>query len=72
MFKYVLLVHPTIVVKRLHDEGKIDELWWDTYRNRQIETKERTYDQLIPAPESEKVVPIKKATAKAKNKASSS
>lgn len=43
-FKYVLLVHPTTVIKRLRDAGKISNLWWDTYRSRQIETKELTYE----------------------------
>lgn len=47
-YKYVLLVHPTVVVKKLHDDGKVDQLWWDTYRQRQIETKERTYDKIVP------------------------
>jgi hypothetical protein len=73
-YKYVLLVHPTIVVKRLYDAGKIDQLWWDTYRQRQIETKERTYEKLVPVEEPENVVPIEKAakTSKLKAKASPS
>ncbi len=65
-YKYVLLVHPTLVVKRLFDEGKIDAHWWNTYRQRQIETKERTYDQLVPADSDEKVVPLKKRKKKGK------
>ena len=44
--KYVLLVHPTIVIKALHDQGKIEGHWWDAYRQRQIESKELTYYQL--------------------------
>jgi hypothetical protein len=67
-YKYVLIVHPTIVVKRLHDQGKIDQAWWDTYRQRQIETKELTYAQLVAAPEPEKI--IKTVAAKKTKKAS--
>ncbi len=70
-YNHVLLVHPTIVVKKLYDDGKIDQLWWDTYRQRQIETKERTYDQLVQIGEDEKSVPNKNSKAKTM-KASSS
>jgi hypothetical protein len=45
--KFVLLIHPTIAVKKLHDGGKVEKAWWDTYRQMQIETKESTYEQLM-------------------------
>jgi hypothetical protein len=46
-YKYVVLVHPAIIVKNLCDEGKVDQLWLDTYRQMQIETKEASYEQLM-------------------------
>lgn len=70
-YRYVLLVHPTIVVKQLYDDGRIDEAWWDTYRQRQIETKERTYDQLMAANAPHGVVSIDGAKAKEKKVSSS-
>ncbi len=66
-YRYVLLVHPTIVVQKLRDSGKIDESWWQTYRQRQIESKERSFDKLTEAEKSGNVVPIKKAKKKSKN-----
>lgn len=66
-YKYVLLVHPTIVVRNLHDAGKIDPLWWDTYTQRQIETKQLSYDAIIEA-EEEKSAPDKKARPKTKKR----
>ncbi|MCP4492935.1 MAG: hypothetical protein GY820_37380 [Gammaproteobacteria bacterium] len=64
-YKYVLLIHPTIWVKKLHDEAKIDDRWWETYRQRQIEAKERSYDQLVSKDEEGKVLPIEKVKKKA-------
>jgi hypothetical protein len=72
-YKFVLLVHPTIAVKKLHEKGKIDPTWWDTYRQRQIETKEPTYEALIERysiaevqeEDEEKVTPITAAKGKA-------
>jgi hypothetical protein len=46
-FKFVLLVHPTIVVQKLRDKGKLDDHWWDSYRARQIDAKEATYAELM-------------------------
>lgn len=46
-YKYVVLVHPAIVVKKLCDVGKVDPSWLDTYRQMQIETKEASYEQLM-------------------------
>jgi hypothetical protein len=59
-YKNVLLVHPTVVIQKLRDQGKIDDSWWQTYRQRQIETKERNYEDLTAAQKSENVVPISK------------
>lgn len=44
-YKYVLLVHPTVAVQRLHDSGKVAGEWWNAYTARKIETKELTYEQ---------------------------
>lgn len=60
-YKHVMLVHPAIAVKKLKDESKIEQTWWDTYRQMQIETKESTYEQLIARNQPEKVVPIRSA-----------
>jgi len=60
-YKYVLLVHPSIAVKRLYDAKKIDNTWWDSYRARQIESKETMFESLLPEKTSTKVVPIKVA-----------
>lgn len=67
-YKNVLLVHPTIVIERLYREGKLDQAWWDTYRQRQLETKERSYEQLmaIIKPVSEKKVSKKRERSKAR------
>jgi len=43
--RYVLLVHPTVVIQRLFDEKKIAPLWWDTYRARQSDTREASYNE---------------------------
>jgi hypothetical protein len=44
-YKYVLLMHPTSVIQRLKNEGKIAEDWWNTYQARKTITKELTFDQ---------------------------
>lgn len=67
-YRYVLLMHPTIVVWNLHQKGKVPREWWENYRQRQIEATEAPYEVLIERhqpPESEKVVPIKAAKSKA-------
>lgn len=65
-YRYVLVVHPTIIVQKLHVEGKVDDHWWDTYRQRRIETKERTHSQLLEATKPTDVVTLgkKKTTRK--------
>jgi hypothetical protein len=68
-FKYVLLVHPTVAIKRLRDAGKVPAHWWDAYRARQLETKEVLYELRPAAKKTQKVVsmpanaPAKKTTA---------
>ena len=64
-YKYVLLVHPTIAVKALHDKSRISKDWWNTYRQRQIEATEPPHEQLIERHRPPKVVPMKSARGKA-------
>jgi hypothetical protein len=45
LFRYVLLIHPTAAIQRLRDARKVSDHWWETYRARQIETKETFYEQ---------------------------
>jgi hypothetical protein len=42
-YKYVMLVHPSVVIENLRQKNKIDQRWYDTYRTRQIEIKEPSY-----------------------------
>jgi hypothetical protein len=37
-YKYVLLLHPTMVIQKLYEAKKIPQQWYDTFRARQIET----------------------------------
>lgn len=69
-FKYVLLVHPTTALQQLRDAGKIPDHWWNTYRARQLETKEANHEARTAANKAKKVVSIpapavKKGVAKA-------
>lgn len=61
-FQYgqVLLIHPTIAVQRLREQGKVPEKLWDLYRMTQIQTKEATYEQRMEAIELAKVEAAKK------------
>ncbi len=43
-YRYVLLIHPTAAIERLRQQGMIDDSWLETYSDRQLETKERTFD----------------------------
>ncbi len=65
-YAYVLLVHPTTAVQRLHEAGRVPDLWWKTYCARQIETKEASYKDRMKAKGTAKVVSMKptKATEK--------
>jgi len=64
-YKYVLLVHPTVAVQRLREAGKVDDLWWDTYRARQIEVKEASHEERQKAAEIQKSIDEMFASAKA-------
>lgn len=44
-YKFVLLVHPTVAVQQLRNEGKVDDVWWDAYHHRKIEVKEDTFEE---------------------------
>lgn len=65
-YSYVLLVHPSIPVKKLYDEGKIKDVrWWPTYRKMQLEAKETKFEDLVlPEKPAENVVQLKPATKK--------
>lgn len=63
--RYVLLIHPVYAVKRLYDAGKVSNHWWDTYRARQMDTKEATYEEREKAKTPSKVVFINQARANA-------
>lgn len=63
-YGYVLLVHPTTAIKNLKDRGKINQVWWDTYRVRQIETKEATHEARAKAKQPTKLVSLVPKSAK--------
>jgi len=63
--KYVLLVHPTTFVEKLRQEGKVDDAWLDAYGDRQLETKEPSFEARKRARATRKVVPMKATPAKA-------
>lgn len=44
-YKYVLMLHPTVAVQKLRDNGRVPDAWWNAYCSRKIETKEPTYEQ---------------------------
>ena len=48
-YVHVLVVHPSIAMKRLYDQGKIDENLWKAYRTLQIEIKEPSAEELEQA-----------------------
>jgi hypothetical protein len=58
-YKYVLLVHPTAVVEKLRQEGKVDPGWLDAYKDRQLETKEASFKARKKAIAATKVVTMK-------------
>jgi hypothetical protein len=65
-YKYVLLVHPTVVVQNLYDQNKVPKAWYDNYRQRQIEATEAPYEKLMERFQPAKVVSIKVAKRRAK------
>ncbi|MDX6402798.1 MAG: hypothetical protein QOH70_253 [Blastocatellia bacterium] len=62
--KYVLLVHPTSAVQKLRDAGKVSDQWWDAYRERQIQTKEMSYNDRMSL--SDNVIDLEAARAATK------
>lgn len=45
-YRYVLLVHPSLVIEKLHKQGGvINGNWWSAYVARRQETKESTYQR---------------------------
>jgi hypothetical protein len=48
-FRRVMLVHPSIAVQQLFDDGKVPAEWWRAFRTRQLETTEPRYEDLVPA-----------------------
>jgi len=70
--RYVLIVHPTMVVQQLRHDKKISDEWWNAYVERKRETKELTFEQREKKKKAaKKIIPIKttalkKAAAKAK------
>ena len=45
-FGWVFLVHPAVVLQHLRAQGRMSTEFWDAYELRQIEGKERTYEEL--------------------------
>ena len=67
-YKYVLLVHPTAIVEKLRQENKVEVRWLDTYRDRQMETKELTFKarkKAKPGPKVVTMAPAKSSGARA-------
>jgi len=60
-YKYVLLIHPTAVVEKLRSDGNVEESWLDTYKDRQLETKELSFNARKKAGVALKVISIKTA-----------
>ena len=56
-YAYVAMIHPTVAIQRLRDKGKIDDTWYNTYRSRQIEVGEQSFEERYNA--SSKVKPFK-------------
>ena len=55
--KYVLVIHPTSAIQELRAAKKVSDDWWETYRGRQIEIGERSFETRGKKG-SDKVVPI--------------
>jgi hypothetical protein len=59
-YRYTLIIHPTIVVQRLSEQGKINKDWLNAYLERKRETKEPTHEQREKKKKADsKVVSIK-------------
>jgi hypothetical protein len=48
----VLLHHPTIAVGKLRKAGRVPDDWWESYRQRQIEVKEPSYEKMTGTEET--------------------
>jgi hypothetical protein len=59
-FKYVLIVHPATVIKRLQDDGNIPQEWLDAYRDRRTQTKELSYEERLAVRSRSKIVALGK------------
>lgn len=46
-YGYVLLVHPSLAVKRLRDQGRVPDEWWEVYISRQMEVGETKGTDII-------------------------
>jgi hypothetical protein len=69
-YKYVLLRPPGAVAYSLKEAGKLNENWWRTYRDRQLDTKELpftpTAEEIEATDTSEK--PVAKRSKSSRNK----
>ena len=65
----VLLIHPSLAMKALHDAGKIDEQLWEAFRARQIEVKESSSEALTETSKAKRGGSKKTSAAGAKIKA---
>ena len=63
-YRYVLLMHPAVVLKQLRDLGKVSDAWWELYRGVQIEGRETQHEAFEEAEAPAKVVPIRKSKGK--------
>ncbi len=50
-YGYVVLVHPSIAMKKLYDKGLILDSLWNAYRSRQIESSEYKAEDLLESDE---------------------
>ena len=63
-FGYVLIVHPALVLERLHHKGLVRDASWEAYRTRRIETKEASPKvQTLKQRSQPKVVPLRRKKA---------
>ena len=46
-YGYAFLVHPTLVVHQLKEDGEVPDDWWRIYRARQLEVREPSAEELI-------------------------
>lgn len=60
-YSKVLLLHPSLAMRKLYDAGKISESLWQAFRTRQIEVKENLMDEPEPEQPIETLVKVKKA-----------